>query len=148
MAEPNFSIQEITVAVNDIGAAAERMGEALKGEVDGIESFPQKGIDIDMGGIWVGDFHIALVSDHSGSGPVSKLLENRGEGISEINVKTDDLTAAIAHMKAQGLQFVSEEPLILKDYPWRGEVYSEVHVVFVHPASNTGVQIELGQWFK
>jgi hypothetical protein len=37
---------------------------------------------------------------------------------------------------------------VLKDYEWHGEVFSEVHVAFVHPGSSFGTLIELQQWIK
>src|SRR5215216_1825001 len=80
MADLSFSIQEVVVASNDVEAAAKRFGDALGGPVDDKVSYPQAGIEIDMTGVWVGDFHIAFVQDSSGSGPVSRFLEKRGEG--------------------------------------------------------------------
>src|SRR5262245_52043286 len=141
-----MNIHEIVIAVHDIDEAAKRYAAALDGTIDDVISYPQKGIEIDLGGIWVGDFRIAFAADNSGEGPVSRLLEKRGEGLSELCVQTDDLDAAMEKMKEAGFRFVSEEPQILRDYPWKDEVFSEVHVVFVHPASSNGVQIELQQW--
>jgi methylmalonyl-CoA epimerase len=148
VSELAFSIQEVVVAVNDVNAAAERFGGAFGADADEVVSYPQSGIEIDMGGIWVGDFRIAFVADVSGTGPVSKFLEKRGEGLYELCLRTADLPAAIEHMKQGGITFVSEEPHVLRDYEWRGEIFSEVRVVFVHPASSHGVLIELQQWVK
>jgi methylmalonyl-CoA/ethylmalonyl-CoA epimerase len=143
-----FSIREITVAVNDIDTASERLSGALQAKVDEIVRFPEAGLELEMGGIWVGDFHIALVHDRSGSGPVGRFLGKRGEGVYEVNVKTNDLPAAIEHMKAQGLRFVSEEPHVLPNYRWGDEVFSEIRIVFVDPATTHGVLIEVAEWVK
>jgi methylmalonyl-CoA epimerase len=148
MSELAFSIQEVVVAVTDIDAAAQRLGGAMNAKIDQTVSYPQSGIEIEMGGIWVDDFRIALVKDSGGTGPVSKFIENRGEGLYEVCLRTADLPAAIDHMKAAGMRFVSEEPHSLRDYEWHGEIFSEVKVVFVHPASSHGVLIELQQWIK
>jgi methylmalonyl-CoA epimerase len=148
MSTLGFSIQEIVIAVNDIEAAATRLGGGMQAEVDEVVPFPQSGLEAETGGFWVGDFHVALVKPLTETSPVARLLEKRGEGLSEICLRTTDLSAAIEHMKSKGLRFVSEEPQILKDYRWGDEVFAEVHVVFVHPDSAHGVQIELQQWVK
>jgi hypothetical protein len=143
-----FSIREITVAVNDIHTASHRLSGALQAKVDDIVKFPAEGLELEMGGIWVGDFHIALVHDRSGVGPVGRFLGKRGEGVYEVNVKTNDLPAAIEHMKNQGLRFISEEPHVLPNYAWDGEVFSEIRIVFVDPATSHGVLIEVAEWIK
>lgn len=144
-----FSIHEITIAVNNIDAAAGRLGGVLKGDVDETQQFPQAGFQLDMGGIWVGDFHIAMVHDPSGEGPVGRFLSRRGEGIYEVNVRTNDLPAAIEHMKSQGIGFINKEPLALRDYDaGRGEVLSELRIAFVDPRTTHGVLIEVAEWVK
>jgi methylmalonyl-CoA/ethylmalonyl-CoA epimerase len=148
VADLGFSIQEIVIATRDVEKAAETYGKALDAEVDQRVEYPQDGIGIEMTGVWVEDFRIAFVGDTTGEGHVARSIEKRGEGLFELCLRTDDLAAAIAKMKAAGIRFSSEEPHILRDYEWRGEVFSEVHVVFVHPASSFGVQIELQEWRK
>jgi methylmalonyl-CoA/ethylmalonyl-CoA epimerase len=143
-----FSIREMTIAVNDIAAATQHLGGALQAEVDEVVAFPEQGLELEMGGIWVGDFHLALVHDRSGRGPVGRFLAKRGEGIYELNVRTNDLRAAIEHMKSQGFRFVSEEPHVLPDYDWRGEIFSELRIVFVDPSTSHGVLIEVAEWIK
>jgi methylmalonyl-CoA/ethylmalonyl-CoA epimerase len=139
----------MTVAVNDIDAAAEHLGGAFKSrKIDDVVDFPDPGLELKMGGIWVGDFHIALVHDASGAGPVGRFLDKRGEGVYEVNVTTNDLPAAIEHFKSHGIGFVSEEPKVLKNYEWDGEIYSELRIVFADPSTTHGVLFELGQWVK
>ncbi len=148
MTELGFSIEEIVIATNDVEAAAERWGASLGAPIDAKVAYPQSGIDIEMSGVWVGDFRLAFVNDASGEGPVAKFLAKRGEGLFELCLRTDDLEAAVEHMKAGGMTFTSEEPHILRDYEWKGEIFSEVHVMFVHPASANGTMIELQQWHR
>lgn len=143
-----FTVREITVAVTNLDEAGRRLAGAFDSKIDGVVDFPQSGLQLQMGGIWLGDFHVALVTAPLGEGPVGRFLERRGEGVYEVNVRTNDLTAAIEHMKRQGLRFVSEEPHILKDYDWDGEIFSELRIVFVDPATSHGVLIELAEWVK
>ena len=148
MTDLGFSIQELTIATRDPEAAAALYAKALGSEAEELVSYPQEGIGIDMTGVWVGDFHLAFVSDTTGTGHVARHIEKHGEGVSEMCLRTDDLRAAMDHMKAAGMSFTSAEPFVLKNYKWRGEVWPEVHVAFVHPKSSFGVQIEVQQWVR
>ncbi|MGD9734387.1 MAG: VOC family protein [Solirubrobacterales bacterium] len=148
MSDIGFSIQEVVIAARDVDAAAEKWGKALGAPTDEHVSYPQEGIGIEMTGAWVGDFRIAFVGDTTGEGHVAKTIEKRGEGLLELCLRTDDLKAAIEQLKAGGFSFISEEPHVLRDYEWKGEVFSEVRVVFVHPSSSNGTQIELQEWVK
>jgi methylmalonyl-CoA/ethylmalonyl-CoA epimerase len=148
MADPSFKIQEIVVAAHDVEAAADRFARAVGGELGETVTWPEEGIEIEAKGVFLGDFHVGFVRDSSGQGPVSRFLDKRGEGLLEVCVQTDDLDAAIQQMKAAGMRFVSEEPTVLRDYPWGDETFSEVRIVFVHPSSANGVQFELQQWIK
>jgi methylmalonyl-CoA/ethylmalonyl-CoA epimerase len=143
-----FSIREIVIATDDVTGAAERWGGALGAPIDERLAYPQAGIEIEMSGVWVADVRLAFVSDSSGKGPVSRFLSKRGEGLFELCLRTNDLAAAVEHMKAGGMRFTSDEPHILRDYEWKGEIFSEVHVMFVHPASANGTMIELQQWHR
>jgi methylmalonyl-CoA/ethylmalonyl-CoA epimerase len=148
VSDPGFSIQEVVIATRDVDAAAEKFGKGLGAEVDEHVSYPQEGIGIEMTGAWVGDFRLAFVGDTTGEGHVARSIEKRGEGLLELCLRTEDLKAAIEQMKAAGFSFTSEEPHVLRDYEWRGEIFSEVRVVFVHPSSSHGTQIELQEWVK
>jgi catechol 2,3-dioxygenase-like lactoylglutathione lyase family enzyme len=144
-----LSIHEITMAVNDIGAAADALGRAFLGAIDEVQSFPQEGFQLDMGGVWIGDFHIAMVHDSSGVGPVGKFLAKRGQGIFEINVRTNDLPAAIEHLKGQGVRFINEEPRVLKNYDaGHGVVLKELRIAFADPSSTQGVLFEIAEWVE
>lgn len=144
-----LSIHEITIAVNDIDAAANHLSQALQGTVDPVQDFPQEGFQLRMGGVWIGDFHIAMVNDPSGEGPVARFLNKRGEGVYEVNVRTNDLPAAIEYMKARGVRFINEEPRVLRNYDaGHGEVLSELRVAFADPKSTHGVLIEVAEWVK
>jgi hypothetical protein len=144
-----FSIHEITIAVDDLEAAAVRLAGALNGQIDEVQAFPQAGFELRMGGVWIDDFHIAMVNDPSGEGPVGRFLKKRGEGVYEVNVRTNDLPAAVEHFKSQGISFIDDEPRILRDYDaGRGEILSELRVCFADPRTTYGVLIEVAEWVK
>jgi len=142
-----LSIHEMTIAVSDIDLAQKTFAGALQGAEDVVQHFPQDAFELNMGGVWVGGFHIAMVNDPSGSGPVGRFLAKRGEGVYELNVRTNDLPAAIEHFKSQGLRFINEEPKILENYDaGHGQVLKELRVCFVDPRTTHGVLIEVAEW--
>ena len=144
---PEFSIHEITIAVNNIDEVADVLSRAFGGTVDPVQHFPQEGFELNMGGVWIGDFHIAMVHDPSGTGPVGRFLAKRGPGIFEVNVRTDSLPEAIAHLKEQGVGFINEEPRVLRNYDaGHGQILSELRIAFANPATTGGVLFEVAEW--
>ena len=142
-----FSIHEMTIAVNDIPSAQRHLAGAFAGTGDEVQSFPQESFELAMGGVWVGDFHIAMVHDPSGTGPVGRFLARRGEGVYEVNVRTNDLPAAVEHLKAQGVRFINEEPKVLENYDaGHGQVLQELRVCFADPSTTHGVLFEVAEW--
>jgi methylmalonyl-CoA/ethylmalonyl-CoA epimerase len=146
---PEFSIHEITIAVHDISATAKTLATAFNGAIDEIQEFPQEGFQLQMGGVWIGDFHIALVHDPSGNGPVGKFLARRGEGLFEVNVRTDNLPEAAAHLKSQGIGLLNEEPLVLANYRAdHSTLLSELRIHFVNPKTTHGTMFEVAEWVE
>lgn len=144
-----FSIHEITIAVSDREAAAATFADAFGGSIDEAQVFPQEGFQLEMGGVWIGDFHIALITDPSGEGPVGRFLAKRGPGVYEVNVRTNDLPAAIEHMKKQGVRFINEEPKVLRNYDaGHGRILSELRIVFADPSTTHGVLFEVAEWVE
>lgn len=144
---PQFNIHEITVAVNDIDQAQERFAGAFGGVADALQRFPGANFQMDMGGVWIGDFHLAMASAPAGEGPIGRFLAKRGEGMYEINVRTDDLPAAIGHLKSHGVRFINEEPLVLENYDaGHGMILKELRIAFIDPKTTNGVLIEVAQW--
>ncbi len=142
-----FSIHEITIAVKDIGEAASRFSAIFGSEPDPVQRFPAQGFQMDMGGVWIDDFHVAMASAPEGEGPIGRFLAKRGEGMYEVNVRTNDLSAAMEHMKRQGIRFINEEPLVLTDYDaGHGKILSELRIAFVDPKTTHGVLIEVAEW--
>ena len=142
------AMQEICIATHDVDAAAKRLGEIFDGPVDDLAIEPLEGIELVQRGVWIGNERIALVGDLTKKGHVSKALERRGEGIHEICVRTSNLERAIAHFKAKGVRLTRDKPYVLKNYEYHGEIFAEVHIVFIHPQSCYGVLVEVQEWHK
>jgi methylmalonyl-CoA/ethylmalonyl-CoA epimerase len=144
-----FSIHEMTIAVKDIDSAQNRIAGALNGQSDEVQHFPQESFSLDMGGVWIGNFHIAMVNDPTGNGPVGRFLAKRGEGVYEVNIRTNDLPAAVEHMKSQGVRFINEEPKILRNYDAGHDlILSELRICFADPSTTHGVLMEVAEWVE
>lgn len=147
--EPLFySMQEVVIGVKDLDKATERLSEIFDAPADGLAKEPLEGIELLQRGIWIGKERLAIVADGTGTGPLAKSIEKRGEGLHEICVRTRDLNKAIAHFKEKGVRLTRDEPYVLKNYEYRGEVFSEVRIVFIHPASCFGMLVEVQEWVK
>ncbi|WP_419810754.1 methylmalonyl-CoA epimerase [Bacterioplanoides sp.] len=79
---------------------------------------------------------IELVHPLNGEGPIQGYLDKKGGGIHHLCFRSDDLEADVAHLKAKGYQFLSDEPSIGAH---------NCKVIFIHPKSCDGVLIELNQ---
>jgi methylmalonyl-CoA/ethylmalonyl-CoA epimerase len=83
----------------------------------------------------IGDTHLELLESLSPEGPVGRFLERRGEGVHHLCFEVDDLDAALARCRANGMTTLGD--------PRPGA--QGKRVVFLHPRSAHGVLIELSQ---
>ncbi|MDR1704444.1 MAG: methylmalonyl-CoA epimerase [Clostridiales bacterium] len=84
----------------------------------------------------VGDTELEFLESTSEDGPIAKFIENnkgRG-GIQHIALRVPDIKAAIAGLKAKGVQMLDNEPR----YGAGG-----ASIAFCHPKSTGGVLLEL-----
>jgi methylmalonyl-CoA/ethylmalonyl-CoA epimerase len=82
-----------------------------------------------------GNSTIELIAPTDATSGTARFLHNRGEGTHHLCYVVEDIGAALAELRAQGLRLIDETPR-------RG-----VHglVAFVHPKATHGVMIELLQ---
>ena len=84
--------------------------------------------------LYAGAQRIELVEPASPDSPISSFLEKRGSGIHHLAWRVDDVAAAIAKLKAEGVKMIDESP--------RPGAHG-TRVAFVHPKSTGGVLMEL-----
>ena len=126
-------LDHIGIAVRHLDAAVETLSrgfglacthrETVEGEQVRTAFFP------------IGDTHLELLESLTPDGPVGRFLEKRGEGVHHLCFEVEDLEAALAHCREQGLTPVGE--------PRAGA--QGKRVVFLHPRGTHGVLIELCQ---
>ena len=127
--------------INHIGIATKGIDEALKFWSDALgldnvhtEIVVDQKVKVAM--LPLGESRIELLEPTSDDSPISKFLAKRGPGIHHIAVEVDDIEAALANLKSQGMRLIDESPRVGAE---------GCLVAFVHPASTGGVLLELVQ---
>ena len=125
-----LELDHVAVAVHSIKAAVPLYRDALGGE------YLMGG---DEGGTWrwvqfrfPGGGKVELL-EPLGEGFLSRFLEKRGEGLHHVTFKTDDIEAAIEHVRSHGYELVD----IRLDSPHWKEA-------FLRPSKAHGTLIQLG----
>jgi methylmalonyl-CoA/ethylmalonyl-CoA epimerase len=126
-------MDHVGIVVNDIDATlktyCDQMGFTLQERVE----IPEQKVVAAF--LDAGNSTIELISPTDTESGTAKYLANRGEGTHHICYEVDDIVAALAELKAQGLRLIDETPR-------RG-----VHglVAFIHPKATNGMMIEVLQ---
>jgi methylmalonyl-CoA/ethylmalonyl-CoA epimerase len=127
-------IDHIAIVVPKIDDALEFWQEALGLSLEHVEEVGEQETVVAM--IPVGESEIELVQPTTETSGMASYMAKRGPGLHHICFKVDDLEAALARLKAKGIQLVNEEPVIGA---------GGRKVAFVHPKGASGVLVELSQ---
>jgi len=126
--------------IHHIGIAVKKLEKSLKSwahlfglEKGEIEEIKDRGVKVATLQFDKGP-QIELLEAVGDGSPIKKFIDNHGEGIHHICLKTDALDQKIAELKREGIRFVQENPVA-------GAGGSRI--IFVHPENLNGVLIEL-----
>ena len=127
--------------INHLGIATKGIDEALKfwSNALGLENIYTEIVEdqkVRVAMLPIGESRIELLEPTSDDSPISKFLEKRGGGIHHIAVEVDDIEAALAKLRSQGMRLIDETPRIGAE---------GCLVAFVHPSASNGVLLELVQ---
>src|SRR5436189_4498885 len=127
--------------INHLGIATKGIDDALAFWADalGLENVHTETVrdqKVRVAMLPIGESRVELLEPTSDDSPISKFLEKRGPGIHHIAVEVDDIEAALARLKDQGMRLIDEAPRIGAE---------GCLVAFVHPSSTNGVLLELVQ---
>src|SRR5687767_10604277 len=84
----------------------------------------------------VGESHVELLAPLGDDTPVGRFLARRGPGLHHVAYGVDDIAAALAALKTQGIRLIDETP--------RSGIRGS-RVAFLHPAASGSVLTELVQ---
>ena len=89
---------------------------------------------LEAAGLRLGDGRVELLTPLAEETPVGKFLAKRGPGMHHVAYEVDDIRAALAELKAGGVQLVDEQP--------RRGVFGH-EIAFLHPDAVHGVLTEV-----
>lgn len=96
------------------------------------ETFPQE--NIRMAFVPVEEVRIELMEPLVRTGPLTRFLATRGEGIHHLAFEVSDIEQALAHARSAGFRLIDESPR---------QGSEGTRVAFIHPSSTHGVLVEL-----
>ena len=129
-----LGIEHVALAVKDVDTPSNLFGSLLGIEHTSSEEITDQKVNTHIFDTTEGKIELLdAVSDDS---PISKFLENRGEGIHHIAFKVDKLQSALDYLKNNGIMLIDDAPKIGAE---------GLLIAFLHPKSTHGVLVELCQ---
>ena len=127
-------LDHVGIAVADLDAAIELYETSFGMRCVHVEVNEEQGVREAM--LEVGDSgsYVQLLAPLSPDSPIGRFLDRSGPGIQQMAYRVDSVDEVSAHLRAQGMR-------LLYDEPRRGTAGSRVN--FVHPKSTGGVLVEL-----
>lgn len=126
-------IAHVAIATRSIAVTAE-FYKSLGLELDAIEVVQEQKVKVAV--MNVGDSAIELIEPTQSDSPISRFLDNRGEGLHHISLEVDDLEAYLEQLKERNIRLIDEKP--------RQGAQGRL-IAFIHPDSTGGVLVELSQ---
>jgi methylmalonyl-CoA epimerase len=126
-----FTIDHLGIAVKSL-SAAKAVYEKLGLQVSDEETVAAEQVRLVM--VPVGESRLELLEPTSETSTIAKFINKRGEGLHHVCLRVADLRSAVERLKSEGVRLVSDEIKVGAG----GHRY-----VFVHPASTSGVLLEL-----
>jgi methylmalonyl-CoA/ethylmalonyl-CoA epimerase len=127
-----IKVEHIGIAVRDLADAVKVYEKLLATTCYKTESVDSEKVNTAF--FRTGETKIELLESSDESGPISKFLEKRGEGIHHIAFEVEDIRAEMDRLKSEGFMLLNEEPKAGADNKL---------ICFVHPRNTSGVLIEL-----
>ena len=128
-------IAHLGIAVKDLEAPKKLFSETLGLKLKGEEVVAAQKVKVSF--IQVGESNLELLLPTQDDSAVAKFLENKGEGFHHLALEVEDITAAVAELKAAGVRLIDETP--------REGAHGAL-VAFIHPKATYGLLVELCQY--
>lgn len=126
------NIDHIGIAVTNMQESLSFWETSLGIEPHGIQEVPEQKLRTAF--LPVDGTEIELLESTSADSSVAKFIEKHGEGLHHIAIRVDDIEAALAELKAKGIQLIDETPR---------NGAGGARIAFVHPKATHGVLLEL-----
>jgi methylmalonyl-CoA/ethylmalonyl-CoA epimerase len=139
MSVPVRSVDRVAIAVRSLDRARAFFERHFAAEFGPVE-------DVAVDGYRYAPFRIAgftleLLEPYTSDSPIARFLDRRGEGVYQISFMVDDVDAAAATLRAEGLTVLGprtyDTDVVLEGCRWKE--------AFVHPKDAHGVLLFLGE---
>lgn len=125
-------IDHVGVAVEDLDSALALYEGTFGMPVAHRETVRDQGVEAVL--LDVGDCHVELLRPLGEDTAVGKFLARRGPGLHHVAYRVDDIDAALAQLREQGVALIDSEP--------RTGIRAS-RVAFLHPRATGGVLTEI-----
>ena len=129
-----LKIDHLGIAVNSIAEGKNFWSEILGLPFEGTETVEAQKVTTAF--FPVGESEVELLESTAPDGPVAKYIEKRGQGIQHVAFRVADIEAALAELKAKGIQLIDQTPR---------QGAGGAKIAFLHPKATNGVLVELCQ---
>jgi methylmalonyl-CoA/ethylmalonyl-CoA epimerase len=131
-----LKIDHLGIAVTKIDEAKKLYHDILGLPMAGSETVAEQKVTTAF--FPVGDSEVELLESTSPDGPIAKFIEkNAGRGgIQHIAFRVDNLEAALAELKAKGVELIDQKPRMGA---------GGAKIAFLHPKATFGVLVELSE---
>lgn len=127
-------LDHIAIAVQSLEEVVPFYRDQLGLAFLGYEEVPDQQVRVAM--FALGSARIELLEPLSETSPICKFLQQRGNGLHHIALRTDDLKGELDRLDASGVRLIDREPRAGADHQ---------QIAFVHPKASQGVLLELTQ---
>ena len=128
------TLDHIGIAVSNLDEALAFYRDALGLDVQMPEEVSSQRVRAQF--IQAGQGALELLEATDQDSPIAKYVAKRGPGLHHITLRVDDISAALARLKAHGVRLIDDAP--------RLGAHGSL-VAFIHPSSAHGVLVELKQ---
>ena len=131
-----LKVDHIGIAVTKIDDAKKLYHDILGLPMAGSETVAEQKVTTAF--FPVGDSEVELLESTSPDGPIAKFIEkNAGRGgVQHIAFRVDNLEAALAELKAKGVELIDQKPRMGA---------GGAKIAFLHPKATFGVLVELSE---
>jgi methylmalonyl-CoA/ethylmalonyl-CoA epimerase len=127
-----LKINHLGIAVHSIEEGRKFWGDILGLEFEGAETVEEQKVTTAF--FPVGESEVELLESTSPDGPVARFIEKKGAGFQHVAFQVEDIVAALAELKAKGVQLIDEQPRIGA---------GGAKIAFLHPKATGGILVEL-----
>ena len=125
-------IDHIGIAVNSIHDAGNFYKDILGLDIVGMENVAEQQVNVAF--LPITDSELELLESTDPTGPVSRFIRSKGEGIQHIAFRVENIDEALNELRSKGVKLIDEQPRMGA---------GGARIAFIHPKETNGVLIEL-----